>query len=69
MITPIIPTEIADLQERAERARQIARVLRHDIVKNPPEDDGVLRRAVARVEQYENDAKRMLAEVIVRRGW
>lgn len=49
-------TDHADMEERAHRARTIARALRHDLDKNPPADDQVRADAEARCQRYGDEA-------------
>ena len=55
--TGVMPaTEHVDMEERAHRARRIARVLRHDLDTNPPKDQAVRDEAEARYQRYAAEA-------------
>lgn len=59
-------TDHQDLVERAHRARNIARALRHDLDNNPPTDARVRADAEARCARYGDEAAAY--EVTLRRA-
>jgi hypothetical protein len=65
--TPV--TDHVTLEERAHRARRIARVLRHDIDNNPPKDIRVLADAEARYRRFAAEAAAYEVELKKARGY
>jgi hypothetical protein len=62
-------TDHETLEERAHRARRIARVLRHDLDRNPPADLTVRAAAEARCRRYGDEAAAFEVALKIARGW
>ncbi len=67
--SPIRNITHVDLEERANRLRRIARVLRHDLESNPPADEMVAGRAWLRVKRFEAEAAEFDARLKAERGY
>lgn len=69
MSQSVIPSDHLELDERAHRARAIARALRHDLDNNPPADARVSKEAELRYRRYGDEAAAFEVELKRVRGY